>query len=71
MSFSLSVYMTKLMVMVVMIALTCSKQSKDGEAENATNDPLTAGGRVTGLAAPGALPRLLLPVFMSSPVFLL
>jgi hypothetical protein len=70
-SFSLSVYMTKLIVMVIAVSLTCSKQSKHGEAENTTNNPLTAAGGVAGLAAPGTLPCLLLPVFMSSPFFLL
>jgi hypothetical protein len=57
--------------MAIAVSLTCSKQSKHGEAENTTNDPLTAAGSVAGLAAPGTLPRLLLPMFMMPPVFLL
>ena len=55
-----------------MIPLTCSKQSQDSETENTANDPLeVAAARALGFAAPGPLPRLILPMFMSSSLSLL
>ena len=71
MSFRLSACMTRLMVKVIAMSLTCSKQSKHGEAKDAANDPLKVAARVLGLPTPGTLPRLLLPVSMSFPFFLL
>lgn len=53
------------------MSLTCSKQSKYREAENTANDPVKVAARVLGLATPGTLPSLLLPMFMPSSFFLL
>ena len=53
------------------MALTRSKQSEHSEAENTANDALDVADGVFVLAAPGSLPRLLLPVLVSSPLFLL
>ena len=50
---------------------TSSKQSEHGEAENTANDTLDVADGVLVLAIPGPLPRLLLPMFVSSPLFLL
>jgi len=51
--------------------LTRSKQTEHSEAENTANDTLHVADGVLVLAVPGPLPRLLLPMFMSSPLFLL
>lgn len=52
-------------------SLTCSKQSKHSEAENTANNTLYVADGVLVLRTPGSLPRLLLPMFMSSTLFLL